>query len=68
MAKERDTTKYHLKIGGKIVHRGITGRPLEERGREHEKDFPRSRIVQVGRRTTWERAKEWERKGGKGKK
>lgn len=68
MAKERDTTKYHLKIGAKIVHRGITARPLEERGREHQKDFPKSRIVQVGRRTTQERALEWERKGGKGKK
>lgn len=68
MAKERDTTKYHLKIGRKIVHRGITDRPLEERGREHEKDFSGSRIVQVGRKTTRERALEWERKGGKGKK
>lgn len=65
MAKERDTTKYHLKVGGKIVHRGITERPLEEREREHQKDFPGSRIVKVGHRTTWDRALEWERRGGK---
>ena len=64
MPKERDTVKYHLKDGNKVVHRGITTRP-EEREREHQKDFPGSRIVQVGRRTTEERAREWERKGGK---
>lgn len=68
MVEPRDTSKYHLKMGNKIVHRGITERPLEEREREHEKDFPGSRIVQVGRKTTRERALEWERKGGKGKK
>ncbi|MBA7596786.1 hypothetical protein ES703_03775 [subsurface metagenome] len=65
MAKERDTTKYHLKSGGKIVHRGITDRPLKEREQEHQKDFPGSRIVKVGRQTTRDRAKAWERRGGK---
>ena len=65
MAKERNTAKYHLKRGGKIVHRGITDRPLEEREREHQKEFPGSHITQVGRRTTGEKALEWEREGGK---
>lgn len=65
MAKERNTIKYHVKCGNKIVHRGITDRPPEEREREHQKDFPGCRIVQVGRRTTRERALEWERRGGK---
>lgn len=65
MAKERDTTKYHLKCGSKIVHRGITDRSLKERESEHQRDFPGCRIVQVGRRTTRERGLKWEREGGK---
>ena len=65
MRSERNTAKYHLRRGAKIVYRGITDRPLEEREREHQVEFPRSHITQVGRRTTHEKALEWERKGGK---
>lgn len=61
---ERDTYKYHVKQGHKTVYRGITY-DLERREAEHQKEFPRSRIGQVGRRTTREAAHKWEREGGK---
>jgi predicted GIY-YIG superfamily endonuclease len=64
MASKRDTYKYHLKEGNKIVHRGIT-RDLDRRLREHWQEFPRAKIKQVGRRTTREKALDWEHKGGK---
>ena len=65
MAKARDCAKYHLIKGGKVVHRGITDRPLEDRETEHQRRFPGSHIKQIGRRTTREKALEWERSGGK---
>lgn len=61
---ERDTCKYHLKEGHKVVHRGITNDPVR-REAEHQEEFPGSRLVQVGRRTTREAALKWEREGGK---
>ena len=61
---ERDTYKYHLKRGHKVVYRGITNDPVR-RETEHQEESPRSRLVQVGRRTTREAAFTWERQGGK---
>ena len=61
----RDTYKYHLKNGRRIVHRGITN-DLSRREQEHQSECPGTRIRQVGRRTTREAALEWERNGGKG--
>ena len=61
---ERDTYKYHLKEGNKIVHRGITN-DLERREQEHQAEHPGAKIQQVGRRTTREAALQWEREGGK---
>ena len=61
---QRDTYKYQLKVGRKVVHRGITY-DLERREREHQQDYRASRIQQVGRRTTHEAALKWERQGGK---
>jgi predicted GIY-YIG superfamily endonuclease len=60
----RDTYKYHLIRGNKILHRGITT-DLDRRLREHHQEFPRAKIKQIGRRTTREKALEWERRGGK---
>lgn len=60
----RDTYKYHVQIDKKIVHRGIT-KDLEKRASQHKARWPNSRVVQVGRRTTREKALEWERRGGK---
>lgn len=64
MQKERDTYKYHVKIGKKIIYRGITTN-LERRGAEHKARLPKSHIVQVGRRTTHKQALAWERRGGR---
>ncbi len=61
---ERDTYKYHLKVGNKIVHRGITN-DLERRQVEHQAQFPGAKIEQIGRRTTRDAAFKWERDGGK---
>lgn len=61
MGKPRDTYKYHLKVGKKIVHRGITD-DLNRREQEHRQEFPGSHIVRAGRRTTREAALSWERK------
>ena len=64
MSKSRDTYKYHVKVSGRIIYRGIT-KDIERRGAEHKSRNPKSRIEQVGHRTTRDRALEWERKGGK---
>ena len=57
--KPRDTYKYHLKKGNKIIHTGITN-DLERREREHEQEHPGTHIVQVGYRSTREGALGWE--------
>ena len=63
MSKERDTYKYHYKIGNKIVHGGITN-DLERREQEHQDKWPKGHIKQVGRRTTEEAARKWEKDKG----
>ena len=60
----RDTYKYHMKKGGKVVHRGVTN-DLYRRESEHQGEFPGSKIKQVGRQTTRVAALKWEREGGK---
>lgn len=64
MAGQRDTYKYHLKQGKKVVHRGVTNN-LARREAEHKERFPDSHIVQVGHRTSRDAALKWEREGGK---
>lgn len=61
MSKPRNTSKYHFKVGPKIVHSGITNDP-ERREKEHQQKWPSGHIKQVGRRTTEEAAREWEEK------
>ena len=63
MGKPRDTYKYHVKVGNKIVHGGITD-DLKERETKHLKKWPDAHLVQVGRRTTREAARKWERENG----
>lgn len=63
MGKKRDTYKYYLKVGNKIVHGGIT-QDLEQREREHLRKWPKGHIVQVGRCTTEEAARKWEKEKG----
>lgn len=60
----RDTYKYQLKEGRKVVHRGITN-DLHRRETEHQGEYPGAEIKQVGRRTTRAASMKWEREGGK---
>lgn len=63
MGKPRDTHKYLYKIGNKIVHGGQTN-DLERREQEHQQKWPNGHIKQVGRRTTEEAARKWEKEKG----
>lgn len=60
---DRDTYKYLFKVGNKVVHGGITN-DLERREQEHKEKWKKGHILQVGRRTTEEAAREWEKKKG----
>ena len=60
MAKAKDTYKYYFRVGTKIVHGGITN-DLERREQEHQQKWPKGHILKVGRRTTEEAAREWEK-------
>ena len=64
---QRNTTRYHLKKpGGRIVHRGITKRSLEERHAELKQEYgDDTTIVPIGPRVTWESGLDWENEGGK---
>ena len=76
--KKRNTSKYHFKVGNKIVHGGITDRDLAKREREHKSsgnitringkqyDWANGHIVKVGNKTTREGGLEWERNNGFG--
>lgn len=63
MGKPRETYKYHFKVGHKIVHGGITD-DLERREMEHQQKWPNGHIMQVGRCTTEEAARAWEKDKG----
>lgn len=58
---ERDTYKYHLKKGKEILRSGITN-DLERREKEHQREYgDNAHIEKVGRISTKEGAKEWEK-------
>lgn len=63
MAKPRNTYKYQFKTGNTIVHGGITN-DLDRREREHQQECPSGHIRQVGRRTTEEGGRRWEKEKG----
>lgn len=63
---ERDTYKYHLKRGNKIIQSGITN-DLDRREREHQRDHGDGvHIKKVGNRTTRDGAKDWEKQQKRG--
>ena len=64
MSFARNTFKYHVKVGLRTVDRGITY-DLNRREAEMQKEFPGSRLQQIGRRTMREEALRWERRGGR---
>ncbi len=59
----RDTYKYQFKVGNKIEHGGIT-KDLDRREQEHQQDCPDGHIKQVGRITTEDAARKWEKDKG----
>lgn len=60
MAQNRDTSKYVLRQGNKIVYVGITN-DLERRTAEHEREGMKFTAVdKIGRQTTREAAEDWE--------
>ena len=59
----RDTYKYYFKEGNKVVHGGITN-DLDRRDQEHKQKWPSGHIYQVGRSTTEEAARQWEKDKG----
>ncbi len=63
MSKPRDINKYQFKIGNRIVHGGITN-DLDRRESEHQQKWPSGHIKQVGRKTTEEAARQWEKDKG----
>ncbi|MFA5066028.1 MAG: hypothetical protein WC566_11280 [Dehalococcoidia bacterium] len=65
-AKPRDTYKYEVKKGRKVILRGATN-DLDRRGTEHKVRYPDSHIAKVGRKTTREQALKWAREHRKAK-
>ena len=63
MAKPRDTYKYQFKVGNKIVHGGITN-DIERREDQHQKEWSKGHIKQVGRKTTEDAARKWKKDKG----
>ena len=58
--KSRDTYKYQLKVGNKVVYIGITN-DLKRREKDHQVNWPAAHIEKVGRLTTRSGALKWER-------
>ncbi len=72
MAEQRDTYKYHFKVGQVIVHRGITNNLLARESQHRNSGrytfyngqrlyWLDGHIVQIGNATTREAALAWER-------
>ena len=56
----RDTYKYQLKVGSKVIYSGITN-GFERREKQHHLTSPGSHVVKVGRKTTMSAALKWEK-------
>ena len=63
MPKPRDTYKYQFKVGNKVVHGGIP-KDLDRREVEHQENWSKGHIKQVGNKTTEEAARKWEEDKG----
>ncbi len=57
---DRNWHKYDFKVGNKIVHSGIS-KDLDRREGEHQQRWSNGHIKQVGRATTEDAAREWEK-------
>lgn len=57
----RNTYKYHLKRGNKVIRSGITN-DLDRREDEHRREYGKDvHVTKVGKVTTREGAKDWEK-------
>ena len=63
MGKPRDTYKYLVKRGNKVLDGGIT-KDLKRREQERQREYPRSHLKKVGICTTEEGARKWEKEQG----
>lgn len=62
---DRDTYRYHIKRGNKILHRGITNN-IDRRHGEHKVNYGNDvKIVRIGPCVSRESGLRWEREGGK---
>lgn len=62
----RDTYKYHLKRGRQVIRSGITN-DLERREKEHQRDYGKDvHLQKVGRATTRDGARDWEKDQNRG--
>lgn len=61
---EKNTYRYYVMQGDKVIERGKTY-DLVRREAEVQEAFPGARLKQVGDLVTWEQAIKWERKGVK---
>lgn len=63
IGSKRDTYKYLVKRGNKILDGGIT-KDLKRRDQERQREYPGSHLAKVGIRTTEEGARKWEKNKG----
>lgn len=56
---ERDTTRYELRNGNKVVYVGITNDPIR-RDQEHAADKNFTKMVPIGPKVTRATAERWE--------
>ena len=62
----RNTYKYHLKRGNRIIRSGMTN-DLDRREQEHQSEHGQDvHIYKVGRATTRDAARDWEKRQRKG--
>ena len=60
--KPRTFRRYQGRVDRKIVHGGITERPLDERQQELNRQYPGIKLTQVGPTVTEQTARDWEKK------
>jgi hypothetical protein len=60
---QRNFSKYEVTVRGKVVHGGITT-DLDRRAREHLRTWPGATVAKIGRQTTKDGARRWERENG----
>lgn len=63
MGRTRVWCKYLVKKGNRILDGGITT-DLKRREQERKREYPRSHLFKVGRCTTEEAARKWEKEQG----